>query len=112
MTLEEAKVFLAGCERGELRDHAFGDAEVWWTKDGANVAGGYFGESSEVSIDGHGAFRGREADELRSVGKLGAVERNDSTGPAEFVQGQVMPGLSPAGVYEELTGSPYPKGEN
>lgn len=67
------------------------------------IAGGYFGgRSAEVSI-AENVFTGSEALELRSCGSRGLVERNDSTGPSEYREGECMPGLTPAGVLAELT---------
>jgi hypothetical protein len=50
-----------------------------------------------------GSFKGNEARRLRECGIEGKIERNDETGPDEFVVGQVMPGLTKAGVLEEIT---------
>jgi len=103
MTLDEAKKLLTECIREELRDHAFGDAEVYWMKDGQEEAAGYFGSKAEVEIRGT-IFKGPDAHELRKCGTIGAVERNDSTGPDQYVEGQCMPGLTIEGVRKELTG--------
>lgn len=102
MTLEEAKTFLTGCKREELRDHSFGDVEVSWMKDGAEVASGYFGGSSSVQIFNDSFFDAGEADQLRQLGTAGGVSRNDSTGPDEFSQGHAAPGLSLEAVRAEL----------
>lgn len=121
MTFEEAKQFLAEAVRGELRDHAFGDCEVTWEKDGKVVGFGYFGGAKPgvtVFPEGDGQdeedgkkkpsfeFEGNEAHELRKCGKL-EVERNDSTGPDTYREGATMPGLTREGVLAELT---TPKG--
>ena len=104
MTVDEAKVLLTTCVRSELRDHAFGDMEVTWLdKQGNVVADGYYGSSSHVGFDGS-AFKGEDARELRSCGSEGEVSRNDETGPDEFRQGEIMPGLTLAGVRKELEG--------
>ncbi len=80
MTFEEAKALLSLCERNELRDHAFGDAEVYWDQGDKNIAEGYFGrEIEEVRVAGTN-FTGKEARELRRVGKTGKIERNDAGG--------------------------------
>lgn len=110
MDFSEAKEFLSGCVREELRDHAFGDTEVFWKKHGSHVAGGYFGggqadvwfssSEDEPSID---SFTGNEARELRNCGSEGHVERNDETGPDTFVEGYIMPGLTKEAVLEEIT---------
>lgn len=81
MTLELAKAILAESIRDELRDHAFGDKELYWrNKYGHLVATGYYGrDSTECSMAGFDAhFSGDEAMELVRLGKLGEVERNDS----------------------------------
>lgn len=87
MELEEAKKLLDLCEREELRDHAFGDREVFWTFDGVEVAGGYFGSvdqnvwllDMEAGTEIAG-FRKDDAYELVKCGRLKAVERNDMQG--------------------------------
>lgn len=114
MNLSEAKEVLAGCIRSELRDHAFGDTEVLWLKDGKQVAAGYFGRDADVwfsSEDGPStdSFTNVEARELRNCGVVGVVERNDETGPDEFVEGQIMPGLTAEAVLEEITTPPIIK---
>ncbi len=106
MTLDEAKKILSECERSELVDHAFGDAEVDWNKDGKEIAAGYFGGTSEsvgFNDADHTTFMDKEARELRQLGKLVASERNDETGPDEYKEGTCMHALTPAGVLEELT---------
>lgn len=110
LTLEQAKTLLNSCDRYELRDHAFGDVEVSWTKDDKDVASGYDGASSTSVYFHDGAcdeptnvvFRDQEAIELLKCGTLRKVERNDSTGPDEFTKGECMPGLTPSGVLDEL----------
>ncbi len=107
MEFEEAVKILSDAERYELRDHAFGDCEVSWYKDKTEVGGGYFGGgNSNVWVLGGGtshAFDGNEARTLRECGKL-IVSRNDSTGPDDFVEGRIMPGLTLEGVRKELEG--------
>jgi len=109
MTVIEAKEVLSKANRWELRDHAFGDREVGWDQNGKEIASGYFsGCTQEVGIvlsDGsYIVFDGADASELAMCGTLGTVERNDETGPEEYVQGQVMPGLTLEGVRKELCG--------
>lgn len=104
----DAKVLLDSCTRRELRDHAFGDTEVTWTKDGHDVGGGYFGRESNVWIkadDGQNivGFEGMEALQLRDCGKEVTIFRNDETGPDTYTEGQTMPGLTKEAVLEELT---------
>ncbi len=104
MTLDEAKALLATCERDELRDHAFGDCEVYWMKGETEIASGYFGgEDAEVHI-GETVFIGVAAGELRTLGMRGFVERNDSTGPDTYQEGECQPGLTLEGVQKELEG--------
>ena len=40
MTLDEAITLLASCTRNELRDHAFGDCEVYWRKNDVKTKSG------------------------------------------------------------------------
>lgn len=101
MNLDEAKEILNGSERHELRDHAFGDMEVTWMKDGEEVGFGYFGKSESVIVT-NSPFFGEAARELLRCGTLVGVERNDSTGPDGFVVGQTMPELTTEGVKQEL----------
>lgn len=108
MELEEAKKLLDGAKRHELKDHAFGDVEVYWVK-GKEIACGYFngGPADSVSVfkptEDATTFDGDDARALRQCGTLGEVSRNDSSGPDAFVEGQTLPGLTRAGVREELT---------
>lgn len=105
MEFSEAKEVLTGCVRSELRDHAFGDAEVFWERDGVEVAGGYFGGGhTDVWFVGEieGEFKGDEARELRKCGTKGPVDRNDETGPDDYVEGEIMPGLTKEAVRAEL----------
>lgn len=109
MNLEEAKTLLGGATRHELRDHAFGDTEVYWVKGGKEIACGYFGGGQDsVSIfkpaEDAASFDGEEARALRECGTLGEIGRNDETGPNEFIEGQTVPALTLEGVREELTG--------
>jgi hypothetical protein len=89
LTLEEIVKILEACTREELRDHTFGDVEVYWMKGGKEVAVGYFGSSSRHvgGIDaatGHWFFKDADADRLRRCGKLDRVDRNDETGPDHY----------------------------
>ena len=112
MTLEEAKKILSACERDELRDHAFGDREVYWSKDGKEVASGYFGGSCSAigftNFNENGLivslaeFKGKEAQELASCGASVKIERNDETGPDTYRDGACMPGLTLEGVKKEI----------
>ncbi|MNB58639.1 hypothetical protein D3C87_364630 [compost metagenome] len=107
MTYDEAVKVLAAATRDELRDHAFGDREIYWTNDyGQSVATGYVG-SGGCEIDFTGFELTLEEDQYRdliNLGKVGNVERNDSTGPDEFEDGKCMPGLTLDGVRKELEG--------
>jgi hypothetical protein len=124
LSIEQAKNLLNAAERSELRDHAFGDVEVYWSAKFQGqiieIASGYFGSgvhdgvtlydprtmlAGDIQHEAVASFTGKESRELRNCGTVGAVERNDSTGPDEFVTGQVMPGLSKGDVFHELTGS-------
>ncbi|MNI79753.1 hypothetical protein D3C73_1362310 [compost metagenome] len=69
---------LTPCNRLELRDHAFGDKEVYFeTTDGKTVAEGYAGREYTLSI-GEVEFTGAEARQLLALGNLTKVDRNDS----------------------------------
>lgn len=111
MNFEEAKTLLNSATRWELRDHAFGDSEFGWNDaQKIEIAGGYSGGGRcDVWInatDGSGAsfgFTGDEARKLRECGSLGLVERNDETGPNQYSEGYIMPGLTREAVREELT---------
>jgi hypothetical protein len=105
MELEQAKQLLKSTVRQELRDHAFGDVEISWMVGAEQLASGYFsGTSQLVSIMGT-SFDGDDARALRDCGIEGVIERNDETGPEEYTEGDVMPGLSKGDVFQELTGS-------
>ena len=109
MTLEEAKELLNQCTRHECRDHAFSDREIYFTMGAVDVAEGYAGGGlSDIVIYGaspeeDARFNGNEADELFECGAVGGIERNDSTGPDEYQEGECMPGLTLEGVLDELT---------
>lgn len=93
-TFDTVKDFLNQCERSELRDHAFGDRELFWAFDGVDVAGGYFNRDGrsvwindcEIVFKGdvlmlvHTEFSGDEALELSKCGKVGKIYRNDMQG--------------------------------
>jgi len=107
MTFEEAKAILNTCVREELRDHAFGDREIYWTRDGQEIAFGYSGSSVSFGFSGDDTvFSDDEVRELLRCGSLGTVERNDSTGPDTYTDGACMPGLTLAGVREEICRDP------
>lgn len=114
MTLfEQAQEILKNSTRYELRDHAFGDCEVIWENEKQGGVGyGYFsGSSSDVSVligKTREEFYLDEAKALRKLGRL-KVERNDETGPDIYQEGKIMPGLTLAGVYKELTDNEFPK---
>lgn len=103
MNFREAMELLDECKRSELRDHAFGDVEIYWTKDGEEIAYGYFSGSVQSVFSDHFSFKGEEAKELRSAGVEQSIERNDETGPDEFVQGQTMPSLMKRNIFDEIT---------
>lgn len=83
MTFEQAKIFLATCERNRLVDKFYGDEEIDWCQDDIVVAGGYkSSHSSSVSIDetlefAQTSFVGDQADILCGIGLLGKCTRND-----------------------------------
>lgn len=108
MTVEEAAKVLNACERQELRDHAFGDAEVSWIGPSSKnvIALGYFGGShASVYFNVQGqSFYGVEATSLRLCGQEGRVERNDETGPEEYSEGKMLDSMTKGAVFEELTG--------
>jgi hypothetical protein len=134
MDKKRAMEILAGATRLECRDHAFGDREVSWTTlEGPigddtvippeTIAGdGYFGGGTAyVTVYEPGAYaktfngeeledsesydaEGREARELAKLGGNVSIGRNDSTGPDNYVEDRVMPGLTLEGVRAELTG--------
>lgn len=107
LPLEQAKELLEQCTRNELQDHAFGDSEVFWDKDGIEVADGYFGGGRDPVVGIHNpdaTFTGKDALALRNCGERGQVERNDSTGPDRYQEGSCLPGLTLEGVRRELTG--------
>ena len=89
--LEEAKELLKNSFKSQLRDHYFGDREIYWEDgNGNSIAEGYAGSSGiEVSVnfpngDTH-CFTDNDAEELDKVNcKIKAIERNDSTGPAQY----------------------------
>lgn len=83
MNLDDARTLLSACVRDELRDHFFGDVEVTWAADGADVASGYFGHDAKEVWIGDARFEGDDARALRFAGKLGRVERNDTQGADE-----------------------------
>lgn len=114
MEIDEIRELLNGCTRTELRDHAFGDAEVTWWKDEKQVADGYFGRNlSRITFENNlaGSIEGTTAQEFRYCGVEGHIERNDSTGPDTFVEGRKMPGLGFEGVRKDLTATPTESGD-
>lgn len=81
MDFDLAAKILSESIRDELRDHAFGDKEIYWRNNyGHQVATGYVGSSgAECAMDGFDvSFSEAEARELAKLGTLGQVERNDS----------------------------------
>lgn len=110
MDIDEAKTLLDDCDRIELRDHAFGDVEVTWEKEGVIVATGEFSrQHAQVWIAmGEGnppvTFRGELGRPLRECGTLMTVHRNDETGPDEFKEGEILPGLTKEAVRDEIFG--------
>lgn len=111
MEIDEAKALLRECTRSENRDHAFGDVEVFWTKNGVQVAEGYFGGTTQQVMFGDVTIQGTTARELRYCGIEGHIDRNDETGPEEYSEGSIMPGLTLEGVRSELTAPPKDSGD-
>lgn len=112
--LDAAIALLSTATREELRDHAFGDCEVYWRVDGHEVGYGYFGgDHCSVTVNPNEpvTFKGADAQQLRHIGKLGLVERNDSTGPDDYREGDCMPGLTLEGVRRELCDPDYDPNE-
>lgn len=106
MNIDQAKEYLADTKRCELRDHSFGDREVFWTINDVEVAHGYFScSTSYVSIAGGQKFEDDDAIALEDCGTLDEVWRNDKTGPETFEAGVTMPGLTKEDVFKELTGA-------
>lgn len=107
LTYDDAVKLLSTSTRDELRDHAFGDREVYWTNSfDQQVATGYVG-SGACEIDFLGFDVRFEEDQYRdliNLGQVGKVERNDETGPEEFAEGECLPGLTLEGVRKELEG--------
>lgn len=107
MTLKEAASILDQCVRNELRDHAFGDMEISWNDPttGQEIASGYSGNGSQYVTIGENSFNGYEdVEELLTHGCSHNVERNDETGPDEFVRGRTMPSLTKEAILRELLG--------
>lgn len=108
----KVKEILSQCVREELRDHAFGDAEVSWQLMGEEVASGYYGSGTSSVTLWHPkgeeflTLKGMDAKALRYCGTQGTIERNDETGPATYDEGTCMPALTHKGVLEELTRKP------
>lgn len=107
MEFEVAKDLLSSAIRSELRDHSFGDAEVFWHRDGNEIAEGYFsGTTAEITIEEGQVthvFKDAQARELRECGIIGDIERNDMSGPVRYQEGVVSPGLTRQAVRQELT---------
>lgn len=89
--------------REESRDHAFGDVEVYVMFGEQEVGFGYFGGGTSGMTIYNINLVGNPARLARAAIPLGAVGRNDSTGPDEFTLGQTMSGLTKEAVLEELT---------
>lgn len=124
-----ALLLLSVAKRSELRDHAFGDREVFWDLEGPprtheeycecadqglcveeiaaaklSVASGYFGSGFAHMGMCHTSLQweGQLARDLAKLGGLGVIERNDSTGPDSFSEGVTMPALTLEGVAAEI----------
>lgn len=94
---------LSSLVREELRDHAFGDCEVYIMLNGEEVGCGYFGGGiAELHIF-EVMLKGEQARFFRDKITIGEVGRNDETGPDNFSVGVTLPGLTLEGVRQELT---------
>lgn len=103
MNFDEAKFLLEGCERRELRDHAFGDMEVSWYKGRKIMAEGYYGGAiPKIHVLNDISFEGDEALQLMECGKLVQAERNDTTGPDHFQLNSVRPDLTKEAVHKNI----------
>lgn len=83
MTYDRAVEVLTAASRDELRDHAFGDKELYWNNTyGHLVATGYSGRDAvEIGMAGFNVvFTDEQTRHLVTLGKLGKIERNDSMG--------------------------------
>lgn len=84
MTLQQAMEMIRGSTKSESRDHVFGDREVYWEKDGKEIASGYFSSTTrEVVMTGSSCFEGEAAyqlDRVPTVRLHGSICRNDETG--------------------------------
>lgn len=80
ITFDQAKELLSTSNRSELRDHAFGDREVYFEDaQGNEIAAGYYAMTCcDVEFNDGTCFSGEEARILIKMGKLINVERNDS----------------------------------
>jgi len=120
---ERAILLLKDKYRHELRDHAFGDREIWWTTipdpNGQEVADGYIAGINNASVgvqlnaphiggedQDWTSFAGEQALYLSSLGIRCSVSRNDETGPERYEDGACMPGLTLEGVRKELCERP------
>ncbi len=108
MDISVANIVLNLCDRFELHNHAFGDTEITWQYEGLQIGGGFFNDRQQyvwVRMKNFiGNFLSEDADRLRRCGTLVKVSRNESVGPATYMEGLVMRGLSNDDVKEELTG--------
>jgi len=112
LNILEVKVLLDQCKRNELRDHAFGDREIYWLHPTLGyIAFGYSGPNVEFTMNNE---KGEAIEfnpplsetDIRSLfthGNPDKIIRNDSTGPDTYQEGKVMPGLTLEGVLREIT---------
>lgn len=87
MTLLEASDIIRLSTKFECRDHSFGDREVYWEKNGIEIASGYFGSNNQhVTISGV-RFTGQDAyalDRIACFRCKGSIVRNDETGESIY----------------------------
>ena len=76
--LDQAIKELSNSVRDELIDHAFGDREITWTRNGVEIASGYSGSEGTLvtftAVDEGKTFQGREALALTHIGTPGNIE--------------------------------------
>ena len=125
MNIQRAIEVLSRSTRQELRDHAFGDVEIYWVdynipgehEGGTEVGFAYIGGPGKNLIHVTDPVNGDKTDfgendfrALRNLGSSVRIDRNDETGPDRFEEGRCMPALTLEGVRAELTETPLSRG--
>lgn len=88
MDYDKACVLLTKCTRHELRDHCFNDRELTWVDGFGHLValGGAGSTGYSVQMVGfEEEFTESQARTMIDLGTLGEIERNDETGPDEYV---------------------------